>query len=103
MCDLIDHHWLVEHMDEYGDYPIEWDDNAKDGAADQALHNCQNHERLDECFVDFFKNKELKSLYMPNLSHEERANFTMNNIWPYIESEIVAQCASIVETRGWKK
>jgi hypothetical protein len=103
MCDLIDDAWLANHMDEHGDYPIDWTDEQKDEAANQALHKCKNSARRNELLGDFWDNYDAIPLYSELMSDYEKNNETKNNIWRYLESEIIAQCAAIVETRGWKE
>ncbi len=92
MCDLIDHQWLFDHMVKCGDDPLRWTNEQKDEAADQALHNCWNRERLAECMEDFFNNKCLEALYQSGHTPFQQAEIVRNEIWCCLESDIVDQC-----------
>ena len=100
MSDLIDPKWLAGHMEKHGNDPQRWTDEQKDEAASQALHDCQNFERLKaECFVDFFANHCLKALYEFCYEPFQQAEITRNEIWSCIESDIVDQCSEIERNR----
>jgi len=100
MSDLIDHQWLVAHMEKCGTDPMRWSNEQKDEAASQALHNCQNFERLkEECLADFFANKGLEALYQVGHAPFQQAEIVRNEIWSCLESDIVDQCYEIERNR----
>jgi hypothetical protein len=93
--------WLDRHMQENGDYPLDWDDAAKDESANEALHGGgrEEYEELQKALADFFGNHGLIGLYN-NPDEQEAINEVKSNIWAAIESSIVDQAEQIVESRN---
>ena len=98
---ILQDYWLDQHMHEHGDYPLDWDDAAKDEAANEALHGgrLNQHEALKAAMVDFFGNHELSPLYN-NPDPAEAIRELRNNVWGIIESDIHDQCLQILESRN---
>jgi hypothetical protein len=88
-------------MRENGDYPLDWDDAAKDEAANEALHggDREEYEELRKAMIDFFQNHCLIAIYN-NPDCDEAILELRNNIWACIESSIVEQAEQILESRN---
>jgi len=98
---ILQDYWLDQHMQENGDYPLDWDDAAKDEAANEALHGggAAEYECLKAAVEDFFGNHYLMGLYN-NPDADEAIAEIKNNIWACIESDIHDQCEQILESRN---
>lgn len=94
MTDLINETWLYEHVLQHGKDVKLWSWHAKNEAASQALHNCENPHRLKVAMIDFFADHSLKHLYMECSLPVCK---TREIVWDYLESDIVEQIERILE------
>lgn len=94
MTDLINPQWLADHIAEHGKDTTKWSWHAKNEAASQALHNCENPHRLKVAMVDFFADHSLKHLYMDCSLPVCK---TREIVWGYLEADIVEQIERILE------
>lgn len=94
MTDLINDQWLKDHVAEHSCDVSKWSWHAKNEAASQALHNCENPHRLKVVMIDFFADHGLKNLYMECSLPVFK---TREIVWVYLEADIVEQIERILE------
>ena len=95
MPDLIPNYWLTDHIAEHGTNTTSWSWHARNHAASECLHNCENIERLNHAMADFFNNHGLKYLYMEDAVLPIFK--TREIVWNYLEPFIVEQIEQLEE------
>lgn len=86
MTDLLHQEYLAAVLVDFGHDTKSWPAYAKEEVINNALFQCQNYERLENCMKDFWRDHKIKDVIKA---------WSLIGLWNLLEPEIVAQIEAL--------